>query len=80
MAATITFRTDPQIDAELAELTPPDDPDIDRSTVIRDAIHAAVRLRRRERLREEALRVASDPDDLAEIAAVQREMDDLRAW
>jgi hypothetical protein len=77
--ATITFRTDPATDAALAELTP-DDPAVDRSAVIREAIKAAAAARRRERLREEAVRIAADPDDRAEVAAIQQDMESLRAW
>jgi DNA-binding XRE family transcriptional regulator len=42
---------------------------------IRDAILLANRLRRRERLRAEALELAHDPVDQAEIRAVREEMD-----
>jgi Arc/MetJ-type ribon-helix-helix transcriptional regulator len=77
--ATITFRTDPPTDAALDELTPPDE-NVDRSTVIRKAILVAARELRRQRLREEALRIAADPADRAEVAAIQEEMDAIRAW
>jgi Arc/MetJ-type ribon-helix-helix transcriptional regulator len=76
---TITFRTDPQTDAALDELTPSDG-NVDRSTVIREAILLAARESRRQRLREEALRIAADPADIAEVAAIQKEMDAVRAW
>ena len=76
---TITFRTDPQTDAALEELMPPDG-SVERSALIREAILAAAREMRRKRLREEALRIAADPADRAEVAAIQEDMDAIRAW
>lgn len=75
--AVINFRTDSAAERALAELT------ADGSTTseaIRQALTDAVRLRRREQMRREALDIMNDPAEIAEIAAVQREMDDLRAW
>jgi predicted transcriptional regulator len=74
---TITFRADDDVDRALADLT---SADRDRSQVIREAILAAWRLRRAERLRAEAEAVAADPDDVAEARAVLADMEDLRAW
>ncbi|HEY0530207.1 MAG TPA: hypothetical protein VGD29_01250 [Actinoplanes sp.] len=74
---TITFRADDEVDRALADLT---SADRDRSQVIREAILAAWRLRRAERLRAEAEAVAADPDDVAEARAVLADMEDLRAW
>jgi predicted transcriptional regulator len=74
---TITFRADDDVDRALAELT---SGDRDRSQVIRDAILAAWRARRDERLRSEAEAVAADADDLAETRAVLADMESLRAW
>jgi predicted transcriptional regulator len=71
--STITFRADDEVDRALAELSAENR---DRSQVIRDAILAAWRLRRREQLRAEAEAVASDPDDRAVLA----DMESLRAW
>ena len=73
----VSFRTDEPTDRALAELT------ADGSTVsdaIRRALIDAVRLRRREQMREESLDLAADPADLAESRRVLKEMDDLRAW
>lgn len=75
--ATITFRTDSDVDRALRELGSEEG---DRSQVIRDAILFAWRQRQDERLRSEALALAADPDDRAEARAVLSEMDDLRAW
>jgi predicted transcriptional regulator len=75
--STITFRADDEVDRALAELSAENR---DRSQVIRDAILAAWRLRRREQLRAEAEAVASDPDDRAEARAVLADMESLRAW
>jgi predicted transcriptional regulator len=77
--ATITFRTDPETDAALAELSP-DVSGADRSAVIREAIKVAASVRRREALRREAQALAADPVDRAEVAAIQRDMEGLRAW
>jgi predicted transcriptional regulator len=74
---TITFRADDEVDRALADLT---SADRDRSQVIREAILAAWRLRRAERLRAEAEAVAADSDDVAEARAVLADMEDLRAW
>lgn len=75
--ATITFRTDEFIDEALRELT---SGDRDRSTVIREAILEAWRHRQDEALRQESLAIANDPADRAEIAAIRRDFEDLRAW
>lgn len=75
--AVVNFRTDERTDRALAELT------ADGSTVsdaIRQALVDAVRLRRREKMREESLALADDPADLAESRRVLQAMEDLRAW
>jgi predicted transcriptional regulator len=77
MPTTVTFRTDPDVDKALAELGADGR---DRSQVIREAILLANRLRRRERLRAEALELANDPVNQAEIRAVREELDAIRAW
>jgi hypothetical protein len=46
---------------------------------IREAIHVAGRLRWMEQARADAERLARDPDDLAEVRAIQRELGDLDA-
>jgi hypothetical protein len=50
------------------------------SEAIRQALTDAVRLRRREQMRRESIEIMNDPAERAEIAAVRREMDELRAW
>lgn len=77
LMATITFRTDENVDKALAELTSPEH---DRSQVIREAILDAWRARRADELRAEAEAVADDPDDVAEARAVLTAMETLRAW
>jgi hypothetical protein len=75
--AVVNFRTDDRADRALAELT------ADGSTVsdaIRQALVDAVRLRRREQMRREALEVSHSAEDLAESRAVRVEMGELRAW
>jgi hypothetical protein len=75
--AVVNFRTDERTDRALAELT------ADGSTLsaaIRQALVDAVRLRRRERMRQESVQVLKDEDDLAESRQVLEEMDELRAW
>lgn len=75
--ATITFRTDVESDQALAELATTGE---NKTAVIKAALLLAARARRRENLRLEALKLASDPADVAEIRSVREEMDDLRAW
>lgn len=74
--AVVTFRTDEASERALAELT------ADGSTVseaIRRALVDAVRLRRRELMREQSSRLRDDADDLAESRRVREDMDELRA-
>jgi predicted transcriptional regulator len=75
--ATITFRTDDDVDRALAELGS-NGPD--RSQVIREAIMTAWRVRQAERLRAEAEALAADSDDRAEAREVLSDMESLRAW
>ncbi|MFT4262486.1 MAG: hypothetical protein QM572_03825 [Nocardioides sp.] len=78
--STITFRADAVTEQALLGLV---SDGIDRSTAIRDAILAAFEAKQRARLREESQRIANDPADRAEIAAIQAEMADLApddAW
>jgi predicted transcriptional regulator len=75
--ATITFRTDEDVDRALIELGAGER---DRSQVIREAILSAWHRRRAERLRAEAEALAADPNDRAEARAVLADMESLRAW
>ncbi|WP_041546357.1 MULTISPECIES: hypothetical protein [unclassified Nocardioides] len=75
--ATITFRTDPEVDAALAALVVEGR---DRSRAIREAIIEAARRERDDRLRAEATALAADPEDRAEARAVIEDMESLRAW
>jgi hypothetical protein len=73
----VNFRTDERSELALAELT------ADGSSVseaIRQALVDAVRLRRREQMRQESAALAADPEDRAETRQVLKEMDELRAW
>lgn len=75
--ANITFRSDPETDRALVELTADGS---ERSDAIRRALAAEAKRHRQERIRAEAERLTSDPDYQAEIAAVQADMEHLRAW
>ena len=75
--ATITFRTDDDVDRALAELG---GDQRDRSQVIRDAILTAWRRKQAEQLRAEAESLAADADDRAEAQSVLRDMESVRAW
>jgi len=74
---TITFRTDPESEDALAELTQRGET---KTAAIKAALLLAVQTRRRERVRAEAVALAADSEDLAEIRAVREDMDALRAW
>ncbi|GAA2451673.1 hypothetical protein GCM10010191_82350 [Actinomadura vinacea] len=75
--STITIRADEATEQALAELT---EDGAERSAAIREAIQEAARLHRARKVRAEAEALAADPDDRAEIAAVLKDMEDLRAW
>lgn len=77
MATTISFRTDPAIDAALELLV---EEVGSRSDAIRAAILDAGRQLRRARMRAESEALAGDPDELAEIAAVRADLEPHRAW
>ncbi|MFG1875155.1 hypothetical protein ACGFIV_09985 [Sphaerisporangium sp. NPDC049003] len=73
----LTVEIDPKTEKILSELTADG-----RSTteVIREAIHIAGRLRWVEQARADAERLANDPDDIAEIRAIHRDLGDSDAW
>lgn len=75
--ATITFRTDHEVDEALRALAAERG---DRSQAIREAILTTWRLRQAELLREEAEALADDPEDRAEARAVLSDMESVRAW
>ena len=75
--AVVNFRTDEFSERALAELTADGR---SSSEAIRQALVDAARLRRRERMRQEALEVANDPADLAESRRVREEMERFGAW
>jgi hypothetical protein len=75
--SVVNFRTDHRSEKALAELM------ADGSTAseaIRQALVDAVRLRRREQMRDESRALINDPGDLAESRRVLADMDTLRAW
>lgn len=74
---TVTFRPDPETERALTQLT---EDGQSTSAAIRQAILDAARMRQRERVREQSLRLAADPDDLAEIRRIHEDAEDLRAW
>lgn len=75
--ANITFRSDPETDRALAELTADGS---ERSDAIRRALAAQAKRHRQERMRAEAERLAADPEDLAEMRRVREDMESGRAW
>jgi hypothetical protein len=75
--ANTTFRTDGPSEAALAELTADG---TDKSAVIREAIVQLARSRHQDALRVAAERLAADPTYQAEVAAVQDDFEDARAW
>jgi Arc/MetJ-type ribon-helix-helix transcriptional regulator len=75
--ATLTIRTDPEVERALASLTTEGQ---SRSEVVRSAILEAERALRRARLRAEADDLRNDPDDVAASRALAAEMDGIRAW
>jgi hypothetical protein len=72
--ASITFRSDDLTDRALAELTADG---AEKSEAIRQALLAAAKLRRQARLRAESLKLAANPAYRAEVAAVQKDMEEL---
>lgn len=77
MADVLSLRSDPEIEAALAEIG---DDYGNRTNTLKAAILGLAEQKRRQRLREEALEAANDPADLAETRAVLAEMEQLRAW
>jgi len=75
--ATLTIRTDPDVERALAALTSEGK---SRSEATRSAILEAERAHRRARLRAEADELRNDPDDVAASRALAAEMDAIRAW
>lgn len=75
--ATLTIRTDADLERALASLT---SDGRSRSDVARAAILAAEREQRRARMRAEAEALRDDPDDVAASRELAAEMDELRAW
>ena len=75
--ATLTIRTDQEVERALAALTTDG---TSRSEAARSAILDAERAQRRARLRTEAEELRNDPDDVAASRALAAEMDAIRAW
>ena len=75
--ATITFRTDPEVDAALSALV---GDGRDRSRAIREAIIEAARRERAARRRAEADALAAAPAARAEARALRADLESLRAW
>ncbi|HEY0639534.1 MAG TPA: hypothetical protein VGD67_17945 [Pseudonocardiaceae bacterium] len=74
---SITFRSDPDSERALEELTADG---TSTSAAIRNALISAARAHQAERLRAEATVLAADPDDVAEARRVLAELEPLRAW
>jgi hypothetical protein len=75
-ATTISFRADEQTMAELRQLAG----DGSLSDAIRDLIHAQYHARLYAQAARDAARLRDDPSDLAEIRAVNEELDEISAW
>lgn len=75
--ASITFRPDPESERALNELTADG---TSASAAIRDALISAARARAQQRLRAEAMALAADPQDAAEMRRVLADLEPLRAW
>ncbi len=75
--ATLTIRTDPEVERALEALT---SEGLSRSEAARTAILEAERAHRRARLRDEAELLRNDPEDVAASRELAAEMDALRAW
>jgi len=75
-ATTISFRADEQTMAELRQLAG----DGNLSDAIRELIHAQYAARLYAQAARDAERLRNDPADLAEIKAVNEELDEISAW
>jgi hypothetical protein len=75
-ATTISFRADEQTMAELRQLAG----EGNLSDAIRDLIHAQYSARLYAQAARDAERLRDNPDDLAEIRAVNEELDEISAW
>ncbi|MDN5916770.1 MAG: hypothetical protein L0I76_16960 [Pseudonocardia sp.] len=75
--ATLTIRTDAQVERALESLT---DDGRSRSEAVRAAILDADRAHRRSHMRAEAEELRNDPEDVAASRRLAAEMDSSRAW
>jgi hypothetical protein len=75
-ATTISFRADEQTMSELREIAG----DGNLSDAIRDLIHAQYTARLYAQAACDAERLRNDPADLAEVKAVNAELDEISAW
>lgn len=75
--ATITFRPDDDSERALAALTADGR---SASAAIRDALVHEAQRQEDDRLRAEAVALAADPEDLAEVRRVLEDLEPLRAW
>ena len=75
-ATTISFRADEQTIAELRQLAG----DGNLADAIRGLIHAQYTARLYGQAARDAERLRNDPADLAEIKAVNEELDEISAW
>lgn len=75
-ATTISFRANEQTMAELRQLAG----DRNLSDAIRELIHAQYKALLYAQAARDAERLRNDPSDLAEIKAVNEELDEISAW
>jgi hypothetical protein len=75
-ATTISFRADEQIAAELRALAG----GRNLADAVREAIHAQYVASLYRQAAADAERLRNDPADVAEVAAVNAELDEISAW
>lgn len=76
--ATVTFRTDERTDGDPRVLQ--EASGASRTDVIGDALHHAASIVRAERIRQQSLALAADPEDRRAVAEAIADMAELRAW
>lgn len=75
--ATVTIRTDDEVERALQALTRSGR---SRSEVVREAILAADREARRAQMRAEAEALRDDPTEIAAMKRLAADMESIRAW
>ena len=76
---TLTVRLDDRTQAELDQLLA-DGVGPSRNSIVRDAIHQAMRAHIEQRLRRSSEAIMNDPDEQQRLRELSQDMDSLRAW